>query len=59
MNLAFKNKMNLTQAKQVLKEFKTGQIRRVDNTCASLKDSRGRGCTLIFKSNLELKGLVK
>lgn len=59
MRLACKDNMTLSQSKKVLKEFKTGSVKRVDSTCATLKDYRSRSYTLIFKSNLELKGLVK
>lgn len=59
MNVAFKKPMSLTESKKLVKEFKTGTIRRFASDGATLKDTRGRSHTLCFKSNLELKGLVK
>ena len=60
MKVAFKSPLTLSQAKKLIKTVisEGGKLRRVDSTCAALKDHRNLSTTLCFKSNLELRGLI-
>lgn len=61
MNVAFKPRMKLEQAKKLLKTIKneSGSVKRSGASgTATVRTHRGFTCTLIFQSNLELRKLV-
>lgn len=61
MKVAFKQPMSLKETKRLFATVKAegGKVTRVSSGCAILKDSRNRDYTLSFKSNLELRQLIK
>lgn len=61
MNIVFKKPMTLTEAKTLLKAIKSegGRIFRSSATSCGLVDNRNRSYAVSFKSNLELRNLIK